>query len=100
MRMPVKRSCMYAFTRAIRTRMSRYAVRILARNRKAATKTSGSTLNVTSASCQFIRSIAATMKTSVNTSPNTVTTPELKSSLSVSTSLVMRVIRRPIGFLS
>ena len=63
-------------------------------------KTNGSTLKVTSASCQFMLSIAATMNASVNRSPKTVTTPELKSSFSVSTSLVMRVMRRPIGFLS
>ena len=40
------------------------------------------------------------MKSSVKMSPNTETTPELNSSFSVSTSLVMRVIRRPTGFLS
>ena len=66
----------------------------------AAKKTKGSTLNVTSPSCQFMLSIAPTMNVSVKRSPKTVTTPELKSSLSVSTSLVMRVMRRPIGFLS
>jgi hypothetical protein len=40
------------------------------------------------------------MKISVKRSPNTVTTPELKSSFSASTSLVTRVIRRPTGFRS
>jgi hypothetical protein len=66
----------------------------------AVTNTNGSTPNVTSASRQFMLSIAPTMKSSVKTSPNTVTTPELKSSFSVSTSFVMRVMRRPTGFLS
>ncbi len=45
-------------------------------------------------------SIAPTMKTRVKTSPKTVTTPELKSSLRVSTSLVIRVMRRPTGLRS
>ena len=38
--------------------------------------------------------------TSVNTSPNTVTTPELNSSFSTSTSEVTRVISLPTGFRS
>ena len=44
--------------------------------------------------------MAATMKTKMNRSPNTVTTPEPKSSLSVSTSDVMRVMSRPTGLRS
>jgi hypothetical protein len=40
------------------------------------------------------------MATTVNRSPKTVTSPDEKSSLSVSTSLVTRVIRRPTGFRS
>ncbi len=91
---------MKAFIRAMRTRMSRYAVRIFARNRNAAKNTSGRTLNDTSASCQFMRSIAATMNVSVKMSPKTVTRPELNSVFRVSTSLVIRVISRPTGFLS
>ena len=48
--------------RASRTRMSRYASRILARNRNAARNTSGSTASVTSASRQSMTNIATTMK--------------------------------------
>ena len=40
------------------------------------------------------------MATRVNTSPKIVTTPEEKSSFSVSTSEVTRVISRPTGFRS
>ncbi len=47
-----------------------------------------------------MESMATTMKSSVKMSPKTDTSPELKSSLSVSTSLVIRVMRRPTGFRS
>ena len=50
------------------------------------TTMSGRTENATSASRQFIHSIITMMPTSVNTSPNTVTTPEVKRSFSTSTS--------------
>ena len=70
------------------------------RKTKAAHTTNGRTLKVTRASPASIHSIAATMNTRMNRSPNTVTTPEPKSSLSVSTSEVIRVISRPTGFLS
>ena len=45
-------------------------------------------------------SIATLIATSVNKSPSPETTPAVKSSLSVSTSDVTRVISRPTGFLS
>ena len=40
------------------------------------------------------------MPTSVNTSPNTVTTPDVNRSFRTSTSEVTRVIRRPTGLRS
>ncbi|MGC4081579.1 MAG: hypothetical protein QM736_05545 [Vicinamibacterales bacterium] len=60
----------------------------------------GSTANATSASRQFIHTIIAMMPTSVNTSPKIVTTPDVKSSFSTSTSVVTRVISRPTGLRS
>ncbi len=63
-------------------------------------QTSGITAKATSASRQSIASIMTMMATRVNTSPKMVTTPEEKSSFSVSTSEVTRVIRRPTGFRS
>ncbi len=60
----------------------------------------GSTTKATSASRQFIASIATMMPTSTMTSPNTVITPEANRSLSASTSVVTRVISRPTGLLS
>ena len=61
---------------------------------------SGSTTKLTSASFQFMPSITIMMPTSVNTSPKIATTPEVKSSLSTSTSVVTRVISRPTGLRS
>jgi hypothetical protein len=61
---------------------------------------SGITANATSASCQSVTSISAMMAIRVKTSPNSVTTPDENSSLSVSTSDVTRVISRPTGFRS
>ena len=75
-------------------------MRSFIRKRKAVSTTNGSTLKVISASLQSMMSMALRMNPSVKRSPNTATTPEAKSSFSVSTSLVMRVMRRPTGFLS
>ena len=61
---------------------------------------SGSTEKATSASRQSIHTSTAMMPTSVNTSPNTDTTPAVNSSFSTSTSLVTRVISRPTGLRS
>ena len=61
---------------------------------------SGSTAKATSASRQFIHSITTMMPTSVNTSPKTVTTPDVNRSFSTSTSEVTRVISRPTGLRS
>ncbi len=60
----------------------------------------GSTVNATSASRQFMTSIATMMPASTRTSPKIVTMPEANMSLSASTSVVTRVISRPIGFRS
>ena len=64
------------------------------------TKKSGITAKVTRARRQFIHTITPMIPNSVKRSPNTVTTPEVKSSFTASTSVVTRVIRRPTGFLS
>ena len=61
---------------------------------------SGSTEKATSASRQFIASSTTMMPASVNTSPKTVTTPEVNRSFSTSTSVVTRVISRPTGLRS
>ena len=64
------------------------------------TKKSGSTEKVTRASRQFRASITPMIPKSVKRSPNTVTTPEVKSSFTASTSVVTRVMSRPTGFRS
>ena len=66
-----------------------------AEDRARAARRTGITANATSASRQSATSIRIMMAASVNRSPNTVTTPEEKSSFSVSTSEVTRVMRRP-----
>ena len=62
--------------------------------------TKGSTVNVTSASRQSSCTIIPRMKSSVNTSPKMVTSPDENASLSCSTSFVTRVISRPTGLRS
>ena len=80
--------------------MSRNASRTRRRKTRAVSHTSGMTEKVTSASRQSMASIMPMMARSVNTSPKRVTTPEEKSSFSVSTSDVTRVISRPTGLRS
>ena len=86
--------------RAIHLRTSRKEVRDPRRNQLVTTKNSGMTENVTSASRQFIQTMTPMIPNSVNRSPNTVTTPEVNSSFTASTSVVTRVIRRPTGLRS
>ena len=86
--------------RAIRPRTTRYDSRTLLRNHCVTSTMSGSTEKATRASRQFIHIIVAMIPTSVNTSPNTVTTPDVNRSLSTSTSEVTRVISRPTGLRS
>ena len=81
-------------------RTSRKERREPRRNQLVTTKKNGITAKVTSASFQFMYSITPMIPNSVNRSPNTVTTPDVNSSLTASTSVVTRVIRRPTGFLS
>jgi hypothetical protein len=67
---------------------------------EAVSHTRGITENVTRASRQSTATIMVMMASSVNTSPNTVTTPDENNSFSVSTSEVTRVMSRPTGFRS
>ena len=97
---PVMFSCRKALMRAIHLRTSRKEVRDPRRNQFVTTKKSGITAKVTRARRQFIHTMTPMIPNSVNRSPNTVTTPEVKSSFTASTSVVTRVIRRPTGFLS
>ena len=85
---------------ASRNRISRKASRTRRRKIAAVSQTKGMTEKVTSASSRSIASIMTMMATRVNTSPKIVTTPEEKSSFSVSTSDVTRVISRPTGLRS
>ena len=78
----------------------RYDSRTFRRNHCVTRTISGSTANVTSASRQFIDSSTIMIPTSVNTSPKTETTPDVKRSLMTSTSVVTRVISRPTGLRS
>ena len=86
--------------RAIAVRMRRYESRTLSRKIFVAYTISGSTVNVSSASFQFISSMIARMNVSTNTSSKIETTPAVNISLSASTSVVTRVTSRPTGFLS
>ena len=60
----------------------------------------GMTASATSASCQFSISITMMIPASVMTSPMIETMPCVMKSFRASTSLVMRVMSRPTGFLS
>ena len=80
--------------------MSRKASRTRRRKTRASRYTSGITAKATSARRQSATSMSTMIATRVNRSPKTVTTPEEKSSFSVSTSEVTRVISRPTGFRS
>ncbi len=86
--------------RATQRRVSRNELRAPLRNQLVSRKKRGITEKVTSASRQSSDSITAMIPTSANRSPNTVTTPEVNSSLTASTSVVTRVISRPTGLRS
>ncbi len=86
--------------RAIQPRTTRYDSRTFLRNHWVTSAMSGSTAKATSARRQFMPSMTTMIPTSVSTSPKIVTTPDVKSSFSASTSEVTRVIKRPTGFLS
>ncbi len=98
--MPVMFSCRNALMRAIQPRTTRYESRTFFRNHWEMPTMIGSTAKVTSASRQFMTSIITMMPTSVSTSLNTVTTPDVNRSFRTSTSEVTRVIRRPTGLRS
>jgi len=93
-------SCRKALMRAIQRRVSRNDCRAPLRNQLVTRKKRGMTAKVSSASRQSSASITPMIPNSVNRSPNTVTTPEVNSSFTASTSVVTRVISRPTGFLS
>ena len=97
---PVSVSWMKPFTADTAARTRRNAGRTRRRKIHPAVKSAGTAAKVTSASCQFIQSSAAMMPTSSTTSVMIITTPELSSSFSASTSLVARVTTLPIGFRS
>ena len=86
--------------RATHLRVSRKDWRAPRRNQSVSRKKSGITAKVTSARRQSSASITPMIPTSVKRSPNTVTTPEVNSSLTASTSVVTRVISRPTGWRS
>lgn len=95
--MPVRLSCRKELSWATHWRTSRKLRRAPRRNQSVTRKKAGSVAKVTSARRQSSASITVMMPSSVNRSPKTVTTPAVNSSLSASTSLVTRVIRRPSG---
>ena len=86
--------------RATHLRVSRNDWRAPRRNQSVSRKKSGSTAKVTSASRKSSASITPMIPSRVNRSPNTVTTPEVNSSFTASTSVVTRVISRPTGLRS
>ncbi len=86
--------------RATQRRVARNDRRAPRRNQLVTTKKSGITENVTRASRQSRASITPMIPSSAKRSPKTVTTPEVKSSLMASTSLVTRVMSRPTGWRS
>ena len=86
--------------RAIQRRTVRYDSRTCRRNHCVTMTMSGRTENASSASRQSIHSSTIMMPRSVKTSPKIETTPAVNMSLSTSTSVVTRVIRRPTGLRS
>ena len=98
--MPVMCSCRNALILAIQVRTLRYDSRTLRRNHCVTSAISGSTVKAIAARRQSMIASAPMIPISRKMSPNTDTTPAVKSSLSTSTSVVTRVISRPTGFLS
>ena len=98
--MPVMCSCRNALMRAIQMRTVRYDSRTRVRNHCVTSTMSGSTENASSASRQSITTSTIMMPRSVKMSPKIETTPAVNRSLSTSTSVVTRVIRRPTGLRS
>ena len=88
---------MKEFTDATAVRTRRKAGRIRRRKIQPAMKRAGTAPKVTSASAGFIQMSTAMIPTSRTTSVMIITTPELSSSLSASTSLVARVTTWPMG---
>ena len=86
--------------RATQRRTSRKERRDPRRNQLVTRNSAGITAKAVRASRQSSHNMTAMMPSSVNTSPNTVTTPEVNSSLTASTSLVTRVMSRPTGLRS
>ena len=86
--------------RATHFRVSRKLSRAPLRNQLVTRKKRGITEKVTRARRQSRASITPMIPNSVNRSPKTVTTPEVNSSFTASTSVVTRVMSRPTGFLS
>jgi hypothetical protein len=70
------------------------------RNHVVAANSSGTVTSATSVRRQSIQNMKAMMAKIITTSPSPSMTPEVKSSLSESTSEVSRVMTRPTGFLS
>ena len=97
---PDRFSCRNALIRATHRRVSRNELRAPLRNQFVTAKKRGMTANVTRASRQLRLTITAMMPTRAKRSPKTVTTPEVKSSLTASTSVVTRVMSRPTGLRS
>ena len=98
--MPERFSWRKAPIRATHLRVSRKLSRAPRRNQSVTRKKKGSTEKVTRASRQSRASITPMIPKRVKRSPKTVTTPEVKSSLIASTSVVTRVMSRPTGFRS
>ena len=86
--------------RATHRRVSRKDSRAPLRNQLVRTKKSGITAKVTRARRQSRATITAMIPTRVKRSPKTVTTPEVNSSFTASTSVVTRVMSRPTGLRS
>ena len=90
-------SCRNELSRATCLRVSRYCTRTLRRNWNTPYAMAGITASTTSASTQFRENMKYRMKAIRNRLPIMTTTPADNTSLSASTSLVVRVISRPTG---
>ncbi len=93
-------SCRKALSLAVRVRTLSKPSRACLRNQFVAAKSKGTVTKDTSASRQSSQNIIPIMAKIITKSPRTSITPEVKSSLSASTSEVIRVIIRPTGYLS
>lgn len=86
-----------ALTSETRSRASSYALTLARRKKNVPMTSGGSVTKTTSASCTSITSRATMMPKKVTTETNAVTSPVCRNVDSASTSVVIRVMIRPVS---